>query len=183
MATLDSLTQDHQLISKVLDALDVFTQRIDGQKHLDREALTKFADFFVSFADIHHASKEEQVLFPMLERHGTRWDHGPLAEARREHRQERYFMRTMAQLAAQEADAGGGDLRFVVSELKEFVESMRAHLRKEDDEVFPLVESLDEQARSDLEARLKHFDATPPSLDDVPELAELAESLAQAFPS
>jgi hemerythrin-like domain-containing protein len=183
MATLDSVTQDHQLISKVLDALEVFTRRLRKKRELDRDQLRRFTTFFVSFADIHHASKEEQVLFPALERHGARWDHGPLADARREHRQERYLMRTMAQLAAQDSTPDDEALRHMTSELDEFITSMRAHIQKEDYDVMPLVASMDEAARRDLEERLHHFDSTPPSRDDIPKMRELAESLSQAHSS
>ncbi len=181
MATLDSLTQDHQLISEVLDALEVFVRRLAKERELDRDQLRRFTAFFLSFADVHHASKEEQVLFPALERHGARWDDGPLADARREHRQERYLMRTMAQLAAQDSTPDDEAIRHLTAELHEFIMSMRAHIQKEDYDVFPLVASLDEAAQRELAAHLHQFDSTPPSVGDVPKMTELAKSLSQAY--
>ena len=177
MNALASLEQDHVMIREVLDALERFVTRIESQRHVDKQTLERFATFFVTFADIHHAIKEEQVLFPALERHGAPWDHGPLAHARREHRQERYFMRTMMQLATQERDADEESRRVLVSELTEFIQSLRDHLQLEEAEVFPFAESMAPSAQRDLETRLDRFDATPPSDSELPKMQALAQTL------
>jgi hemerythrin-like domain-containing protein len=202
MKTLASLIEDHRLLHGVLDALETFATQIEttgpadseladsepagdgpakGDAAVDRGDLKLFSAFFRVFGDVHHATKEEQVLFPSLALHGADWDQGPLAEAQQEHRQERYFLRSLDQAAHQQRELTSEDVRHLVSELKGYAESMRNHLRMEDEFVFPLVDEMSEADQATLAAKLDRFDRTPPSSTDGPEMREIAKTLLQRY--
>jgi hemerythrin-like domain-containing protein len=181
MACIDSLLEDHRLIGRMLTALDAFTQAANADTPTIRRDLPRFATFFKVFGDVHHATKEEDILFPVLVRRGVSWEAGALKQAREEHRRERYFMRTIEQLAAQEGDFDAETIRHAVAQLSDFVSSMRGHLEFEQQSVFPLVEQLSAAHQAELQAQLEGFDQSPPSSTDIPEMRKLAEELTSDY--
>ena len=95
-----------------------------------------------TFADRCHHGKEEQVLFPALERRGLSRTVGPMAVMLNEHERARAIIARMREaLAADEGGQARAASRFAI-DVYEYTSLMREHIGKEDDVLFPIGESL-----------------------------------------
>ena len=153
------LKHEHRIIEQVLRAMDGACMRLEGGFAVPTKALAEFAEFINSFTDRYHHRKEEQVLFPVLERHGITREGGPLGIIEREHDIERKLV---------------GELRIAISEYKEgdsearrrFVEAARSftrmlvgHIETEDSVLFKIGdEILDEEDKAELMQGFKSFE-------------------------
>ncbi len=177
------LYKEHHLMFRVLWALERFIHGVEHGAPLEAATLQRFSEFFVNFADNHHAEKEETVLLPALASHGEAWPEGPLADARREHRTERYLMRVLSQEAMRsESSLDGAERSHLLANLREFIASMSAHMRTEEDQLFPLTAKLSAVESEALDAAAARFDDQSEKLGEFSAQRENAEALCAEFP-
>jgi hemerythrin-like domain-containing protein len=69
MRFLDVLMDEHRGFKTMLDVLDAAATRVERGEHVPADMLVGLIDFFDNFTDRHH-DKEEEVLFPLVARHG-----------------------------------------------------------------------------------------------------------------
>lgn len=79
-----------------------------------------------------HNTKEEKVLFPLLELRGIPKEQGPIGVMLSEHEKEREFLRTIKGRLAK------GDTKSVQVESKQLAELVKDHVWKEDDTLYPM---------------------------------------------
>jgi hemerythrin-like domain-containing protein len=123
-----SLRHEHEVILRALALVERVALAAAAGTPGAREALVRLVDFFQNFADRCHHAKEEQHLFPALERRGLPREGGPVAVMLAEHHEGR---RLLAALAAGDPAAARG-----------YVALLRAHIDKENDVLFPLAEQV-----------------------------------------
>ena len=147
------LEQEHQLISRVLDAL---------AQALERPLPMDFYDRAVRFLDVYatqwHHAKEEDILYRYLIEHGMPRDYGPLGVVLEEHD---YGDR---HIAAMRDQVERGDLEGLRAELRTYVEQMRKHVTAEDDLLLPMGRAM----------------LTP---DEIQEVADLFDEVPEPEPS
>jgi iron-sulfur cluster repair protein YtfE (RIC family) len=101
-----------------------------------------------------HFRKEEEVLLPVMARHGGDVSQAPLVEMLEDHARIRGLVMRLSD------EVVGGNVR--PETLREIGDRLEAHIRLEERVVFPLVEeSLPEAALTELAARLEVKDAGP----------------------
>lgn len=127
---INMLREEHEVILRVLALLERFGQRLEAGDPVDRGGLAWLREFFTTFADRCHHGKEEQHLFPVLERHGIPRDGGPLGVMLHEHEEGRAFLRAMAR----------GSDRQATQAIRGYAALLRAHIDKENGVLFPLAE-------------------------------------------
>lgn len=142
MTPFQYLGKEHRELTQVLGVLDDMTRAVAAGQPIDRQALDVIVDYFREVGDMAHHDKEETILVPALVRHHMDWFEGPLAEMRRDHRQERYLMRHLRHAAKKAADWSDEDSRHFVSIARAYSEFLRAHMAKESDRWFPAAEQL-----------------------------------------
>lgn len=128
----DVLRHEHEVILRALQLLERLGRRLEAGEAVDRAALAWLRDFFSTFADRCHHGKEEQHLFPAMERQGVPRDGGPLGVMLYEHEQGRGFIRAMR-------DA---DDQVVAQAISAYVELLRGHIDKENNVLFVLAEQV-----------------------------------------
>lgn len=126
------LRDEHEVILRALALLERLGERLEAGRPVDRKALSWLVDFFRTFADRCHHGKEEQHLFPALERHGVPREGGPLGVMLQEHEEGRGLVRVMAQ----------GDERLTAEAIRGYLALLRAHIDKENGVLFPLAEQV-----------------------------------------
>jgi hemerythrin-like domain-containing protein len=173
---LGSLECEHRVMAAVLDALEFYGVELARSQHADRADLNRFVEFFGELADIAHHEKEEDILLPILFKHGLAWDHGALRHVREDHQQERYLMRVLAQAAAQEGTWSDEDRRHLAASIQGYLAFQRTHLRNEDAALYPAARRLPAPAQRELSERLSAFDARF-GTDRYDALMQLAEEL------
>jgi hemerythrin-like domain-containing protein len=126
------LRQEHEVILRALALMERLGQALQTGATVDRAALKWLIDFFSTFADRCHHGKEEQHLFPAMERHGIPREGGPLGVMLHEHEEGRAFLRAMAK----------GDDREVAGAIRGYATLLRAHIDKENGVLFPMAEQI-----------------------------------------
>jgi hemerythrin-like domain-containing protein len=136
------LREEHKAILKMLDAAEEVARRIKNDIDVAPEILSGLLEFFRIFADRCHHGKEEDCLFPLLEKKGLPHDGGPVAVMLNEHGQGREFIRNMAE-ASEAFTAGQMDacLRWAEAALS-YTTLLRAHIAKENDVLFVMADRL-----------------------------------------
>jgi hemerythrin-like domain-containing protein len=142
MDTTRCLREEHRVILKVLDCFEIALGRARRSGRVTREEFAPFIEFFQGFADRCHHCKEEDRLFPCLERCGMPREGGPIAVMLREHDLGRAHVRAVAE-SLPAADAGNGAaVQAVHDQGGRFLELLRHHIMKEDHVLFEMADQM-----------------------------------------
>lgn len=131
----DVLRDEHRVILGALTTLERAAERLDAGGPLPSGWWEQMLDWLRAFADRNHHAKEETSLFPAMVKAGVPAEHGPIAVMLEEHVQGRALIRGMAAAGATRAAAA-----------REYVSLLRDHIAKEDGIVFPLADSVLDEA-------------------------------------
>jgi len=123
------LRKEHEAIVKMLEVTEEVARRLDAGEYVAAETLADLLEFFRLFADKCHHGKEEDLLFPQLEKKGMPRAGGPLAVMLAEHEQGRALIRQMAGPAWAEA-------------ARAYASLLRAHIEKENHVLFVMAERM-----------------------------------------
>jgi hemerythrin-like domain-containing protein len=143
MATATNILRDeHKAILKMLDATEEVARQIKSGATVKPETLSGLLEFFRVFADRCHHGKEEDCLFPLLERKGLPRQGGPTGVMLQEHEQGRELIQKMRE-AADTFTAGRNEasLQWADAAL-DYVALLRAHIAKENDILFVMADRL-----------------------------------------
>ena len=126
---IEELKSDHQNILAHLDDLE----KVINQLAINREKVEEFLHFTETFAEPHH-QKEEQVLFPALEKKGIPNEGGPIGMMLAEHAAKREYLVKMREALEENNE----------DKLKENTQAMisllREHIYKENNILYPCAE-------------------------------------------
>jgi len=136
------LRDEHRLILEVAEALDgLLRDEADGNS-LDYDTVGACITFFRLFADACHHGKEEDLLFPELERAGLPHDTGPIAVMLSEHEQGRAFVRSMG-ASIEGARAGDDPARVELrGSAEDFISLIVSHIGKENNVLFNMADGM-----------------------------------------
>ncbi|MGH9920030.1 MAG: hemerythrin domain-containing protein [Nitrososphaerales archaeon] len=137
MSAIETLEQEHRLISRVVRLLPAVRRNVDAGV-VDEQVLSKIADFFSAFTDGCHHAKEEDLLFPMLQQRGVSSKGCPVGTLRLEHQQGRNVVKALNSAVEKYK---GGDARAantISAILKDATELYTDHIWREDYLLFPM---------------------------------------------
>jgi hemerythrin-like domain-containing protein len=136
------LRDEHQVILRVLDCFEIALRRSQDSGQVTRQIYSPFVEFFRGFADKCHHCKEEDRLFPRMEKKGIPREGGPIGVMLYEHQQARMHVRAIAE-HLDAADRGErAAIRKVLDHGDEFLELLRAHISKEDHCLFGMADQV-----------------------------------------
>ena len=136
------LMEEHEVILRVLDALERGASRAAGGDHMRPAFFINAALFIKNFADGCHHRKEEGVLFPAMIDSGLPAQGGPVAAMLAEHELGRDFTREM-KAAAEKWEKGDYSARAaVIHNALGYVALLRPHIQKEDKILFPMADRI-----------------------------------------
>lgn len=95
MYATDDLRNEHEGIEIAIQVLDTIAGELEAQHDVSIDDLEQIVDFLKTFADKCHHSKEEDLLFPALEKAGVLVAGGPIGVMLDDHTKGRDFIRTM----------------------------------------------------------------------------------------
>jgi DUF438 domain-containing protein len=129
------LMTDHETTEKVFAAMEQAFARPGGPPpHMVAGAL----EYCAVYVDRCHNQKEEQHVFPRLERAGIPRDGGPLGVMLAEHEQSRGLLARLKPLATAYAGGDRGVLAELGAVFAEYAELLKGHFWKENDILYPL---------------------------------------------
>lgn len=140
METTRCLREEHQLILRVLDCFEAALARSRESGRVTTEVFSPFAEFFRGYADRCHHCKEEDRLFPELERQGVPREGGPIGCMLQEHMLGRAHVKAIGD-ALEAADRGDQSAaQRVYREGDAYIDLLRNHIAKEDRVLFEMAD-------------------------------------------
>jgi len=142
MDPIASLTTEHRLIERVLQALGRAATLGREGRPLPLELFTDAVAFIRRYADRVHHTKEEVLLFPLLEKAGLPREAGPIGCMLDEHESGRRFTGAIHQAADL---VGRGDLNAMAplcQAADAYAQHMTMHIQKEDGVLFVMARRL-----------------------------------------
>lgn len=134
-----SLRRDHDLIEKVIKAMESTIQLLNDGKQIPESILLPVIDFSKNFTDVCHHSKEENSLFPALEQAGMPRNMGPIAMMLMDHERSREIGKEMENSAKDYISSGNSTK--LISDMQQYVEHITEHLWKENNRLFMMAEA------------------------------------------
>jgi hemerythrin-like domain-containing protein len=135
------LREEHQVILGVAEAMQHLVEAT-ARGQWDFDAFADCVTFIRLFADACHHGKEEDLLFPELEKGGMPRHQGPIAVMLHEHQQGRAFARRMAD-ALDAARNGDEQARATLRNAASgYVDLIRGHIMKEDNVLFQMADQM-----------------------------------------
>jgi len=136
------LRKEHDAILKMLGVTDLVAQKLDRREAVAPETLSGLLEFFRLFADTCHHGKEEDLLFPMLEKKGLPRAGGPIGVMLWEHDKGRALIREMASAAEayRSGDAASGP-RWALAATG-YADLLREHIMKENEILFVMAQRM-----------------------------------------
>ena len=135
-----SLRRDHDLIEKVVRAMEAAASLLRRGVDVPSPVLGQVVDFTRNFTDVCHHGKEENALFPALERAGMPSRMGPVAVMLAEHEKSREIAGRMA-TAAESYGRDGSAREALASAMEEYVAHITEHIWKENNRLFMMADA------------------------------------------
>ncbi|QLH05324.1 cation-binding protein [Nitrosopumilus oxyclinae] len=170
-----SLRRDHELIEKVIKAMESTVQLLNDGKQIPESILLPVIDFSKNFTDVCHHSKEEKSLFPALEQAGLPTNMGPIAMMLIDHQRSREIGAEM-EISAKEY-LSSGDSTKLVSDMQQYVEHITEHLWKENNKLFMMAEARLQYVSEKVDKELTEIENS--KLDEIGKTREHYEQLAE----
>jgi hemerythrin-like domain-containing protein len=118
--------------------MQVTLELLKSGKKIPESILMPVVDFSKNFTDVCHHGKEEESLFPALEKTGMPRNMGPIAVMLMEHQITKQIAAQMEQSAKEYLQSGAPEK--LASDISQYVEHVSAHLWKENNRLFMMAE-------------------------------------------
>ena len=129
---------EHEAIKTMLNILENLATRFEKGELLDLEQVKKALEFITGFADRCHHAKEEDLLFPTLEKAGIPRQGGPIGVMLAEHDEGRSHVRAMKE-AAERLERGDKKAGLDwARHARAYVSLLNQHIFKEDNILYPM---------------------------------------------
>ncbi len=140
MKATQELVTEHNAVLVALQILEKVEAAIGAGQDQASEHLEQLVEFFREFVDRCHHGKEEDVLFPELERRGIRRDGGPVGVMLMEHELGRGHVKGLADGLARLRAGDAGAVAAIRQHGSAYRDLLRGHIHKENNVLFPMAD-------------------------------------------
>jgi len=140
MSPTKKLMAEHEAIELMLDVLDKMSNKFDSGKIVDANDPENIVDFIKIFADKCHHGKEENLLFPALEKTGIPKESGPIGVMLSDHQEGRGYVRKMAEAVAGIKEGNKKEVKNFAKNARNYIQLLRGHIEKENNILYPLAD-------------------------------------------
>ncbi|MBU90648.1 cation-binding protein [Candidatus Woesearchaeota archaeon] len=148
------LSDEHQNILKVIDALTKECISLESGKELDKDFFEKAIDFIRNYADKFHHAKEEDILFVELNKDDIEMHCNPIPQMLHEHDLGRDLVKGMEQTLKENNKAK------VIENARGYAQLLQEHIDKEDNILYPMAdEALNQQTQKEILEKFKQAES------------------------
>jgi hemerythrin-like domain-containing protein len=152
MRPTETLKDEHKAIKLMLKIAENVCQRLERGEAVPAEHLGNIVTFIRGFADKCHHAKEEDLLFPAMERAGVPSQGGPIGVMLVEHEQGRNYVRNMTEAAEKYSPGNRRAASQFVENARNYIALLTQHIDKEDNILYEIADRrLSEKDQEDLE--------------------------------
>jgi hemerythrin-like domain-containing protein len=141
MRFLTVLMDEHRGFSSMLDVLDAVADRLERGADVPMPMLVDVLDFFESFTDRHH-DKEEEMLFPLLAKHGIGPDQTVVSVLMSQHEAGRVYGKKMRNELKRLQQGDPSAAAALAADARAYTELIREHIRIEDEYFYKLADQV-----------------------------------------
>lgn len=139
---LNIIRDEHRSIAAILHGMQHLVRQIRERKaKIDPKVFRAMLYYLDTFSERMHHPKEDQYLFGPLRRRGAA-PGALIAELEREHAEGGNAIRRVEQCLVRYEEGGVKEFPEFAGEVERFVEGYWEHMRKEEEQVFPLAQKL-----------------------------------------
>ena len=139
MNAIEELENEHEAVRLTLNILEKIGQQIKESKQISKpEHLNQLFEFFTIFIDHCHHGKEEELLFPALEKAGISRDGGPIGVMLSEHQKGRDLVKKMKLLSDKTLKGDVSAAESMNESIFAYTTLLNFHIDKENNVLFPL---------------------------------------------
>lgn len=134
----DMLVHEHELIQRMIAILQKAADAVEKDNQLSLLPFEQAVDFIKAFADKCHHSKEENILFKLMEQKGMPVNGGPIGAMLHEHQLAR---NCTAALSAALEKARAGDhaaIAAIIENARYYADLLGNHIAKENNILYPM---------------------------------------------
>jgi hemerythrin-like domain-containing protein len=150
MKTIELMVDEHRYIKRILAVVRKLCYKVLKNEPLDYSNFYEIIDFVRNYADKHHHSKEEAVLFKKINEHmNVPTGQGPIIGMLGEHESGRNFIRNL-EAAVKEYQKGKDEARLdIIANAICYTDLLYSHIEKEDNVIFVFAEkNLTQEAKN-----------------------------------
>lgn len=136
----ESLRKDHALIEKMINALKIMSILLQKGTTIPKPILDQTIDFSTNFTNQCHHGKEEESLFPTLEKNGMPKEGGPIARMLFEHEITKNLTNSI--IKSTEVYLSTGQTGALIEDIEKYVEHVSLHLSKENQRLFVMADMI-----------------------------------------
>jgi hemerythrin-like domain-containing protein len=141
MRFLTVLMDEHRGFSSMLDVLDAVAGRLERSEPVPMPMLVDVLDFFERFTDRHH-DREEEMLFPLLARHGIGPDQTVVSVLISQHEAGRVYGTKMRKELKRLQQRDPSAASALAADARAYTELIREHIRIEDEYFYKLADQV-----------------------------------------
>ncbi len=142
MTATEILTEEHKAIKIMLDIVEEACKRLESGSKVDVEHLKLMVDFIKGFADKCHHAKEEDILFPTMQKAGIPGQGGPIGVMLTEHTYGREYVKGMAQAIEKYEKGNIKTSSEIIKNARGYIELLSQHIDKEDNILYPMADRI-----------------------------------------
>lgn len=136
----EQLKDEHKGITLMLQILDRICDLLDADEAVEIVHLEKIVEFLKVFADKCHHAKEEELLFPAMEKAGIPKEGGPIGVMLQEHEIGREYVKGFAEAVYDYKSSKTGTSQKIVKNARNYITLLSQHISKEDTVLYPLAD-------------------------------------------
>jgi len=140
MKATDILKGEHELIVAMLQVIDAMCAKMESGEHVDHGDIANTIDFIRNFADRCHHAKEENLLFPAMEKAGISRDRGPIGVMLAEHTAGRNFVKGMDRALQLLKEGDDTATEMFIADGQGYVSLLDGHIMKENNVLFDMAD-------------------------------------------
>lgn len=142
MKPTEDLIAEHNGVLVALKLLEKVEEALTTKNEQAPEHFGQLLDFLKGFVDRCHHGKEEDVLFPELERRGVKREGGPIGVMLMEHEAGRGHVRAMSDGLDRLRRGEGNAVTAIREHVLAYRDLLRSHINKENNVLFPMADRL-----------------------------------------
>lgn len=140
MSSTESLRKDHLLIEKMVKSLEVIIELFKSKKEIPDEILKQTIDFTTNFTNVCHHGKEEESLFPSLQKNGMPKDGGPIARMLYEHKITDQLTDKIKESFEEYVNTKNNEK--LINDIQNYIDHVSSHLMKENFRLFVMADMI-----------------------------------------
>ncbi|MFZ5366113.1 MAG: hemerythrin domain-containing protein [Patescibacteria group bacterium] len=140
MKATKMLQDEHRVIERFLHVLAKLADRAEKGR-IEEEKFSQVLDFIQTFADRCHHGKEEDVLYPLLEKKGIPKVGGPIGMMLFEHEEGRGYVAGLTK-AIEGYRSGKNTKEEIIENARGYIGILENHIPKEDNILYPMGEQV-----------------------------------------